>query len=192
MDRLEFETFKDFACEVADKFDDVIKVDAYNDVSIIAKYEEIKEIFKELVCLGYDLCNITLKMVDWGGYDDEYILSISSEGIWIEKFKREKGYFEDESTIIYVLDNCSSKIIPYCKGEIVYEVAVGDNTNDNKDYMIDDKSISEIKYSKDNEGDMHGFTASRSDGNSYYSYSVYTSDKLTTRDIQSLLQEAGF
>ena len=54
------------------------------------------------------------------------------------------------------------------------------------------KKDEHVEYSKDKDGDLHGFTASKSDGNSYYSYSVYTSDKLSVRDIQSLLQEAGF
>ena len=54
------------------------------------------------------------------------------------------------------------------------------------------KKDEHVEYSKDKDGDLHGFTASKSDGNSHYSYSVYTSDKLSVRDIQSLLQEAGF
>ena len=76
--------------------------------------------------MGYDICNITYERIDWDGYDDEYILSMNHNGIWLEKFKREDGkYLTDESTITYILDNCSSKVIPYCKGKIVYEVTVG-------------------------------------------------------------------
>lgn len=40
---------------------------------------------------------------------------------------RENGYIEEEAPVIYVLDNCSSKVIPYCKGKTVYEVTVGDD-----------------------------------------------------------------
>lgn len=78
-----------------------------------------------MVCIGYDICNITYERIDWDGYDDEYILSMNHAGIWLEKFKRENGYYEDESTIVYIMDNCSSKVIPYCKGKTVYEVTVG-------------------------------------------------------------------
>ena len=39
---------------------------------------------------------------------------------------RENGYIEEYAPVIYVLDNCSSKVIPYCKGNTVYEVTVGD------------------------------------------------------------------
>ena len=31
--------------------------------------------------------------------------------------------------MIYILDNCSSKVIPHCKGKIVYEVSVGIDEN---------------------------------------------------------------
>ena len=44
--------------------------------------------------------------------------------------KSDGKYLTDESTITYILDNCSSKVIPYCKGKIVYEVTVGDDEDD--------------------------------------------------------------
>lgn len=49
-----------------------------------------------------------------------------------------------------------------------------------------------VDYAKDEDGDLHGFTVSKGDGNSYMAYSLYTSDKLSMKDIQSLLQEKGF
>ena len=134
MERLEFLTYEDFACEIADKFDAVSAVDDCNDVAVIAKYAEIKEIFKELVCIGYDICDVELEFPDMDEYNDEYVLALSVSGIWIEKFKREHGYLDDISTITYILDNCSSKAIPHCLGKKVYEVGVG--SDDEKDYEI--------------------------------------------------------
>ena len=125
MKNLYFDDFEDFSCVIADKFDRLDK-ENFEDIAVIAKPNEVKEIFKELVCIGYDICNITYERIDWDGYDDEYILSMNHDGIWLEKFKREDGkYLTDESTITYILDNCSSKVIPYCKGKAVYEVTVG-------------------------------------------------------------------
>ena len=134
MERLEFLTYEDFACEIADKFDAVSAVDDCNDVAVIAKYAEIKEIFKELVCIGYDICDVELEFPDMDEYNDEYVLALSVSGIWIEKFKREHGYLDDISTITYILDNCSSKAISHCLGKKVYEVGVG--SDDEKDYEI--------------------------------------------------------
>lgn len=125
MKNLYFDDFEDLACDIADRFDRLDK-EEFEDIAVIAKPNEVKEIFKELVCIGYDICNITYERIDWDDYDDEYILSMNHDGIWIEKFKKEDGkYLTDESTITYILDNCSSKVIPYCKGKIVFEVTVG-------------------------------------------------------------------
>ena len=130
MKNLYFDNFEDLACVIADRFDELYK-ENFEDIAVIAKPDEAKEIFKELVCMGYDICNITYERIDWDGYDDEYILSMNHDGIWLEKFKREDGkYLTDESTITYILDNCSSKVIPYCKGKIVYEVTVGIDEDD--------------------------------------------------------------
>ena len=130
MKNLYFDDFEDFSCVIADKFDELDK-ENFEDIAVIAKPNEVKEIFKELVCIGYDICNITYERIDWDGYDDEYILSMNHDGIWIEKFKREDGkYLTDESTITYILDNCSSKVIPCCKGKNVYEVTVGIDEDD--------------------------------------------------------------
>ena len=43
---------------------------------------------------------------------------------------RENGYLNEEAPVIYVLDNCSSKVIPHCKGKTVYEVSVGADEDD--------------------------------------------------------------
>ena len=125
MKNLYFDDFEDFSCVIADKFDRLDK-ENFEDIAVIAKPNEVKEIFKELVCIGYDICNITYERIDWDGYDDEYILSMNHDGIWLEKFKSENGYLTDESTITYILDNCSSKVIPYCKGRTVFDVTVGE------------------------------------------------------------------
>lgn len=165
MKNLYFDDFEDLACDIADKFDELNK-EEFEDISVIAKPDEVKEIFKELVCIGYDICNITYERIDWDGYDDEYILSMNHEGIWIEKFKRENGYYEDESTITYILDNCSSKVIPYCKGKIVFEVSVGADedgcdcsecackknekpaTTSKESYFINGKSVDKSEFDK--------------------------------------------
>ena len=149
MKQLQFEDYEEFACEIEDKFDTLDK-ENFDDVSVIARPNEIKEVFRELVCLGYDLCNITYERIDWDGYEDEYILSLSPEGIWIEKFKRENGYIEDESSATYIMDNCSSAVIPYCKSENLYEVSVGDADDSEYDeeeseaertYTVNGKSV---------------------------------------------------
>lgn len=138
MKNLYFDYFEDFVCAVADTYDSLDGED-FEDVAIIAKYEEARQIIKELICIGYDISNIELHEVDWDNYDAEYIISLYDNSIWCEPMLRENGYIEEESPVIYVLDNCSSKVIPYCKGKNVYKVTVG----------IDDEDECECACKKD-------------------------------------------
>lgn len=178
MQKLYFEDCEDLVCNAVTVLGTVRKNDIYNDVAIVAKYEETRQIIRELVSFGYDLRSIQLEDNCYGGYDAEYIISICNidgeDELWVEPMLREDGYILDESTVIYVLDNCSSKVIPYCNGTVVYEVGIGDEECDCDECCgccecnNDDTEITE---------DTHGFTVSNSDENGYYSYSFYSTDK---------------
>ena len=171
MKNLYFDNFEDLACDIADRFDELYK-ENFEDIAVIAKPDEVKEIFKELVCMGYDICNITYERIDWDGYDDEYILSMNHNGIWLEKFKREDGkYLTDESTITYILDNCSSKVIPYCKGKIVYEVTVGDD---------DECSCDDCEDSEDDGYTVNGRPATKEEFDAYVSQFRHDEKPTTT------------
>ena len=127
MKNLYFDDFEDFSCVIADTYD-ALDYDE-EDVAIIAKYEEARQIIKELLCLGYDLHSIDIDD-EFDGYNAEYIITLYDNEIFCEPMLREKGYITDDSPVIYVLDNCSSKVIPYCKGKNVFEVTVGEDDCD--------------------------------------------------------------
>lgn len=198
MEILHFNNFEDFACIVADELDNIIEKDKYNDndIAIVAKYEEARQLIKELVCIGYDIESINIRDAKWGGYDDEYIISISNIGdeyeIWCEPMLRENGYFKDESTIIYIFDNCSSKVIPYCKGKYMYEVSIGEydsEDDENCDLECDnDSNESESVYvSRTKEGTPTGFQKTwYTEDNGmkcWSSYSHYNSDVSMLRNV---------
>ena len=128
MKNLYFDDFEDFSCVIADTYD-ALDYDE-EDVAIIAKYEEARQIIKELLCLGYDIHSVEIHDELWENYDAEYIISLYDNSVWCEPMLRENGYIEDDSPVIYVLDNCSSKVIPHCKGNTVYEVTVGIDEDD--------------------------------------------------------------
>lgn len=128
MRNLYFDDFEDFSCVIADIYD-ALDYDE-EDVAIIAKYEEARQIIKELLCLGYDINSLEIHDELWENYDAEYVISLYDNSIWCEPMLRENGYIEEDSPVIYVLDNCSSKVIPYCKGNTVYEVTVGIDEDD--------------------------------------------------------------
>lgn len=140
MKRLQFEDYEYFAYDIIDKFDSLD--DKYGDIAIIAQYNEANQILKELLCFDYNIASVELHREQFENYYDEYIICLNSEGVWCEKFKRETGYFIDESDIIYILDNCSSNIIPYCKSENLYEVSVGESNDfENDDEEAKSKHI---------------------------------------------------
>ena len=126
MRNLYFDDFEDLACDIADTYD-ALDYDDEEDVVIISKYEEARQIIKELLCIGYDLHSVEIHDDLWENYDAEYVISLYDNSVWCEPMLRENGYIEEEAPVIYVLDNCSSKVIPYCKGKNVYEVTVGDD-----------------------------------------------------------------
>ena len=126
MKNLYFDDFEDLACDITDTYDSLDGED-FEDVAIIAKYEEARQIIKELLYLGYDIHSVEIHDDLWENYDAEYVISLYDNSIWCEPMLRENGYIEEDAPVIYVLDNCSSKVIPYCKGKNVYEVTVGDD-----------------------------------------------------------------
>ena len=128
MKNLYFDDFEDLACDIADNFD-MVK-DDFGDIAIIAKYEEAKEIIAKLSCIGYSLESIRMSRPECKNYHEEYLISLNNDGIWCEEMKSDGKYLTDESTITYILDNCSSKVIPQCRGKIVYEVTVGIDEDD--------------------------------------------------------------
>lgn len=161
MKQIHFNNYKDLASDISDKYDSLKSDDEYKDVSVIAKYEESRHIVKELLFIGYDIHSILMHDVEYDGYDNEYIISLFDNEIWVEPMLRDNGYISDDSPIMYVLDNCSSKVIPYCKGKTVYEVAIGEEeTEREENYSINgevatkeefDAYTSQFKKTEDNE-----------------------------------------
>ena len=169
MERLEFNDYEEFACEVADTFDDIRKNDDFDDIAIIAHYDEAKQIIREILCLGYDINSIELKNPELGYYDVPYVISVcgidSEHEVWCEPMIRDDGgYINDESSIIYVLDNCSSEVLKHLDSECIFEVGVGDEcgcdececackkdekpTTTKSVYKINNKEVSKEEFDK--------------------------------------------
>lgn len=158
---LHFEDYEDFACAVSDSYDRVKSDDAYNSVDVVAKYENAKEIIRELVGIGYGIAFID-KFGDpeWDGYDDAFVISLLDDEIWCEPVKRENGYIFVEADVVYIFDDCNSKIIPKIEADEIYEVEIGDfdydcencdchgvdTTSSATSYRVNGKEVSEKEY----------------------------------------------
>ena len=130
---LHFEDYEDFACAVSDVYDRVKSDDEYNSVDVVAKYEDAKEIIRELIGIGYGIAFINeLADPEWDGYDDAFVISLLDDEIWCEPVKLKDDYIFVEADVVYIFDDCNSKIIPKIEADDVYEVEIG-NEYDNCD-----------------------------------------------------------
>ena len=128
---LHFEDYEDFACTVSDAYDRVKSDNEYNTVDIVAKYEDAKEIIRELVGIGYGIASINgFGNPEWDDYDDAFIISLLDDEIWCEPIKRKDGYIFVEADVVYIFDDCNSKIVPKIEADEVYEVEIGNEYDD--------------------------------------------------------------
>ena len=216
MRNLNFYDFEDFAMKVSDTYDRVCATDKFNMVNVLALYDEAKEIVRELLCIGYSIRNINLTEPEFDGYEGEFIISILEGGIGVEPAKSNGKYLYAEAEVCYVLDNCSSKVIPNVHADEKYEISIDimDDCSDEdecdpyscnhkapcgvfdkveKDGLkINDKDKIPtvkpgVKVTKDKDGDMSGVSFSRTDNSGgYESWSVYSNRELPIEALSRL------
>ena len=158
MKNLYFEDYEDFACAVSDVYDRVKSDDEYNSVDVVAKYEDAKEIIRELIGIGYGIAFINeLADPEWDGYDDAFVVSLLDDEIWCEPVKLKDDYIFVEADVVYIFDDCNSKIIPKIEADDVYEVEIGneyDNCDDwcknseEEGFTVNGKHVSKEEFDK--------------------------------------------
>ena len=187
--------------DLEDKVEDIL--DIYVDrlfstdktVGIVVNKEIAEYILDELVKID----ETSIKEVDLVDYMEvnEYLVSVDDDG-YITCVPIEDYVVLDKTDIVYVdMDgDILQDVIDYCVNEDKEVVLFGQKDDDcdedceNCACMSSDESY--VHLSDDNDGNTHGFTASKSDGDSYVSYSYYTSDDLSQDDIQKMLKAFGF
>lgn len=189
--------FVDYLVENIESVEDVF-------ISVIGKFDKIRDVICAL--MKYDdvtFAGLEIHSPDYDGYEDEYILDISLEDgvmdIGCEPAKRDGKYLNVEGTYAYIFDDSNSRLLNSCTFDEVYFVNVGEEDFNCAECYCDeccscDKYKDEkcVEYSKTDDGNIHGFSASRTDDKGYYSYSFYTSDTLNKGDIRDMLKEFGF
>lgn len=159
---LHFEDYEDFACTVSDAYDRVKSNDDYNSVDVVAKYEDAKEIIRELFGMGYGIAFATeFASPEWDNYNDAFVVSLLDDEIWCEPVKRDEEYIFVEADIVYIFDDCNSKIVPKIESDEVYEVEIGYvdydckncechdiDTTSSTSYKVNGKSVDRETYEK--------------------------------------------
>ena len=127
---------KDINFEYIEEFVDYVIYEVENDednfVTVIAKFDEAKEILKN--AMTYDDVNFESLQIEspiMDNYCDEFVLSFwMNDGvleIGCEKLKNEDGEYTNPcGDVVFLFDDCSSKIIPLCDGSELYFVNIDD------------------------------------------------------------------
>lgn len=190
---LYFEYIEDFADYIVDRVED----DEELFLTVVGKFDEIKNIIKEMFCIAeVDFESINIDSPIMNGYEDEYILDCWYDGdviqIGCSPAKRNGEYIGMAGDETYIIDNCSSRIMPFCEGAEMYLVNIEDE--DCCDECCDeccccdcddDKIL--VECSRDKDGNIKGFTVKNSDDNGYYEYSYHTNNALSMDDVFSML-----
>lgn len=161
-------------------------------VGIIVNKEIAEYILDELVKID----ETSIKEVDLVDYMniDEYLVSVDDNCV-ITVVPIEDFGILDKTDIFYIdMDgDIEQNIINYCVNEdkeVILFCQEDECDVDCENCNCHDETY--LHTSEDEDGNAHGFTASRSDGDSYMSYSYYSSDELSHEDIQKMLKAFGF
>lgn len=184
--------------DLEDKVDDIISIyinklyHTDKTVGVIVNKEIAEYILDNLIRLD----ETSIKEIDLVDYMNigEYLVSVDDNCV-ITVVPIEDFGVLDKTDIFYIdMDgDISQDIIDYCVNEDKEVILFGqedDCDGDCENCNCHDETY--LHTSDDENGNTHGFTASRSDGDSYMSYSYYSSDELSHEDIQKMLKAFGF
>lgn len=184
--------------DLEDKVDDIISIyinrlyHTDKTIGVIVNKEIAEYIMEELLALD----ETSIKEIDLVDYMniDEYLVSVDDNGV-ITVVPIEDFGVLDKTDIFYIdMDgDIEQNIIDYCVNgdkEVILFGQEDDCDGNCKNCNCHDETY--LRTSEDEDGNTHGFTASRSDGDSYMSYSYYSSDELSHEDIQKMLKAFGF
>lgn len=191
---INFEYIEDFADYIVEK----IKMDEDLYVTIVGKFEEIKNVIKEIMSVSeVDFEILNLQSPNVNNYTDEYILYCWCDydvvQLGCEPAKQNNSYSGLAGDEIYIFGDCNSKIIPLCECSDLYFVNIEDECDCDGCCPCECRCGDNcVEYSNTDDGELHGFTVSKSTDNAYHSYSFYTTDNLSKSDIRDILKEFGF
>lgn len=182
MTTLNFNSIEEFCEEVNECIEEVNCTNEDKYVSVVAKYKEAKEIIRELIYYDYEIAQIEVNDPNWDDYDAEYEISVINGKIFCSKMKRNNKYLESFASIVFFMEDVNSKCIKsFHESVFEYEVQIDDEHCErccecNHDC---DSTLRPIEE----DGDVHGFTYSKSTDNGYESHSFYSTDSIMSYDL---------
>lgn len=146
-------------------------LDEYGSVSVIAFYEDMAEILKELLAYeDFMVGNIELYDFEFTNYDKEYIMTMNNDlKIWIQPMFDGERYIKYEADKVFIADDCHSSVATFNFNQKADTYCFG---------YAEEKEICECEdcqceYCDD---ETHGFSVTSSDQYGISTYSFYSTD----------------
>ena len=182
--------------DLEDKVDDIISIyinrlyHTDKTVGVIVNKEIAEYILDNLIRLD----ETSIKEIDLVDYMNigEYLVSVDDNGV-ITVVPIEDFGILDKTDIFYIdMDgDIEQDIIDYCVNEDKEVILFGqEDEYDVNDDCLFYKDADVCLINDDNK--VHGFMASKSNGDSYVSYSYYSDNDLTEKDIYKILKSFNF
>lgn len=161
--------------------------------SVIATYDLAREIVAELLSYDYKLGCVDLNCE----YFDEYEITVIENDVYCCVLKRDEKYVYSGATTVYAMEDVNSKCIleSYPEAVVVNVVELDESDEDSEDFdgcdcdMCEHKDDCDIRFAKDEDGEVHGMTVSSSDGNRYVSHSIYCTDPFDRDEMLDILTD---
>lgn len=181
--------FDDFSDILENIFEAIDESEDYIYATIVGKYKEISEILNLVIsCYAVEIGDISLCSEDCNGYKDEYALAIFNDedrGVVVccSPLKTDKGYAGYGGDVVYILENCNSKVQYSCEDEAAF-VIIGEDECE--------CGCCECECCNCDDKDIHGFTVNNETDNGYSKFTYYSSSPVDKTDIRNILREFGF
>ena len=183
---------EDFCSMLSDVFADEADKPAKGYTSVVATYDIAREIIAELLCYGYNLGCVNLNCE----YFDEYEITVIENDIYCCVLKRDKEYVYSGATTVYAVDDVNSRcILESYPDAIVVNVVELDDSEYSEDFddldcdVCDYKDDCDIRFAKDEDGEVHGMTVSTFDGNRSILHSIYCTDAFDQSEMLDFLTD---
>lgn len=181
---------------------DIINVDEYEDIIDILLNRLLntektvgivvnKEFAEYITSILLKIPETSIKeidFIDWYNIN-EYLVYINNDG-YVTAIPIDDKVALDNADIIYInMDgDIKQDVIDYCVNEDKEVILFGLTDDCNCDGDCENCIGHDYDVYKLDDDYIHGFTASKSDDNSYVSYSYYTTEDLNDKDIEKILK----
>lgn len=181
---------------------DIINVDEYEDIIDILLNRLLntektvgivvnKEFAEYITSILLKIPETSIKeidFIDWYNIN-EYLVYINNDG-YVTAVPIDDKVVLDNADIIYInMDgDIKQDVIDYCVNEDKEVILFGLTDDCNCDGDCENCIGHDYDVYKLDDDYMHGFTASKTDDSSYVSYSYYTTEDLSDKDIEKILK----